>query len=216
VQRGRAASFDTTPPALGGAAAASVTAQPRAPFPLAPNLPARADFTGYWALAKHEQLDEFLRAAGFPWVVRKAAVKFGGSSIDVIAHTGSTLRVTSLNAKGSWTRTYDVDREVTQKNAEGTLCKTTSWWEGEWRCLQCHPTAAAASCPALQPSTPLHLPICFLPAPPLLLPPAPQAACSAAGWRAQSWGCWSRGATCAAPAWRCAPRCAPLAAAQRQ
>jgi hypothetical protein len=64
-------------------------------------------------------------------VVRKAAAKFGGSSIDVIAHTGSTMRVTSLNAKGSWTRTYDVDREVSQKNAEGTLCKTTSWWEGE-------------------------------------------------------------------------------------
>lgn len=88
------------------------------------------DFTGYWALAKHEQMDEFLKAAGFPWVVRKAALKFGGSAVDVISHSGPLLRVTSLNAKGSWTRSYDVEREVVQRNAEGTLCKTTSWWEG--------------------------------------------------------------------------------------
>lgn len=89
------------------------------------------DFTGYWALAKHEGMDEFLKAAGFPWVVRKAASKFGGSAVDLIAHSGPVMRVTSLNAKGSWSRMYDTEREVTQRNAEGTMCRTTSWWEGE-------------------------------------------------------------------------------------
>ena len=90
----------------------------------------RADFTGFWALAKHEGMDEFLRAAGFPWVVRKAALKFGGSAVDLVAHSGPLLKVTSLNAKGSWFREYDVEREVVQRNAEGTMCKTSSWWEG--------------------------------------------------------------------------------------
>jgi len=78
-------------------------------------------------------MDEFLKAAGFPWVVRKAASKFGGSAVDLIAHSGPVMRVTSLNAKGSWSRTYDTEREVTQRNAEGTTCRTTSWWEGECR-----------------------------------------------------------------------------------
>lgn len=60
----------------------------------------------------------------------QAATKFAGSAIDVISHTGSVMRVTSLNAKGSWTRSYDTSREVVQKNAEGVVCKTTAWWEG--------------------------------------------------------------------------------------
>jgi len=89
-----------------------------------------ADFTGYWVLSKVEQLDEFLKTLGFPWVVRKAAAKFGSSSCDVVSHTGTTVRVTSLNPKGSWTRTYDTDNIVEQLNAEGVQCKTTAWWEG--------------------------------------------------------------------------------------
>jgi hypothetical protein len=88
------------------------------------------DFTGYWVLSKVDQLDEFLKALGFPWVVRKAAAKFGSSSCDVVSHTGTTLRVTSLNPKGSWTRTYDTENPVDQLNAEGVQCKTTAWWEG--------------------------------------------------------------------------------------
>lgn len=79
-------------------------------------------------------MDGFLKAAGFPWVVRKAALKFGGSAgsaADIVSHSGSLLTVTSLNAKGSWTRGYDTEREVAQKNAEGTVCKTTAWWDGE-------------------------------------------------------------------------------------
>ncbi|KAH7616591.1 hypothetical protein Ndes2526B_g08681 [Nannochloris sp. 'desiccata'] len=89
-----------------------------------------SDFTGYWVLSKVEQLDEFLKALGFPWVVRKAAAKFGSSSCDVVSHTGTTVRVTSLNPKGSWTRTYDTEKSVEQLNAEGVKCKTTAWWEG--------------------------------------------------------------------------------------
>ena len=101
-------------PAATGAAAARRRSTDRRVLP-----PQPPDFTGYWALAKHEQMDEFLKAAGFPWVVRKAALKFGGSAVDVCSHAGSLLTVTSLNAKGSWTRSYDVDREVVQGNAEG-------------------------------------------------------------------------------------------------
>lgn len=61
----------------------------------------------------------------------QAALKFAGSAIDVISHHGSAMRVTSLNAKGSWYRVYDTEREVTQQNAEGVRCKTTAWWDGE-------------------------------------------------------------------------------------
>ena len=78
-----------------------------------------------------QHLDEFLKALGFPWIVRKAAVKFGSSTVDVIAHTGTTVRIASLNPKGSWTRAYDTERTITQSNAEGKSCKTTAWWDGE-------------------------------------------------------------------------------------
>jgi len=61
----------------------------------------------------------------------QAALKFAGNAIDVISHAGVVMKVTSLNAKGSWYRIYDTEKEVTQPNAEGVMCKTTSWWEGE-------------------------------------------------------------------------------------
>ncbi len=64
-------------------------------------------------------------------MVRKAALRFGGSAVDVIAHRGASMRVTSLNAKGSWTRVYDTEREVAQCDATGAQCRTNSWWEGE-------------------------------------------------------------------------------------
>ena len=117
-------------------------AGPAAPAPPAPPHepppPPRwlSDFTGYWRLLRTEGFDEFCRELGFPWVVRKAALRFmgGGSSVDVIAQSGTardtTLTITSLNPKGSWMRTYDTARDVVQQNAEGTRCKTTAWWEG--------------------------------------------------------------------------------------
>lgn len=90
------------------------------------------DFTGYWRLLRTENFDEFCRELGFPWVVRRAALRFmgAGSSVDVVEQAGAVMTVTSLNPKGSWTRAYDTSRELMQPNAEGTPCKTTSWWEG--------------------------------------------------------------------------------------
>lgn len=75
-------------------------------------------------------MDEFLRTLGFPWIVRKAALKFGCGSVDIISHVGTAIRITSLNCKGSWTRTYDTERLIQQPNVEGVICKTTAWWEG--------------------------------------------------------------------------------------
>ena len=131
---------------------------------------------------------------------------------------------------------YDVEHEVMQRNAEGTLCKTTSWWEGAPGAACCWGLAAAASeaarvglrafcCPAaagpclfvcaasvLACSFDSFAPYCcVLPVLRWLV----QAAYSAAAWRARSWGCSSRGASCAATPWLCGPRCAPPAAAQR-
>ena len=63
----------------GGAAAArcwDVASLTLPPSPVSP------DFTGYWALVRTEGMDNFLKAAGFPWVVRKAALRFGGSAVD--------------------------------------------------------------------------------------------------------------------------------------
>jgi hypothetical protein len=91
------------------------------------------DFTGYWVLSKTEGFDEVLRAVGLPWVVRKAALKFAtNGTCDIVAHTGTALRITTLTAKGSWTRTCDTAHPVQQPNAEGVACATTSWWEGEF------------------------------------------------------------------------------------
>lgn len=189
-----------------------------------------ADFTGYWALVKHEGMDDFLRSVGFPWVVRKAALKFGGAGVDVISHYGggSLMRVTSLNAKGSWSRQYDVDREVVQPNAEGTPCKTSSWWEGA-RCLPaCRlPEVVGLLAQAAQLGySSLQLDTAHSVLPDLLqnslslpqphLPPSLQAGYSAAAWKAQSWGWCSRGGTCAATAWRYARSCARRGAAPRQ
>lgn len=51
-----------------------------------PSVKGPVDFTGYWALVKHEGMDEFLKAAGFPWVVRKAAERFGGYTVEAWQH----------------------------------------------------------------------------------------------------------------------------------
>lgn len=89
-----------------------------------------ADFSGYWVLSKTEHFDDFLKSLGVPWIIRKAALQFGTNAVDIIAHAGTTVRITSLNAKGSWTRSYDTENTIVQPNAEGVQCKTTSWWEG--------------------------------------------------------------------------------------
>lgn len=51
---------------------------------------------------------------GFPWVVRKVMLKYGSQSTDIIRQTGSAVRITSVNAKGSWTREMIENKETTQ------------------------------------------------------------------------------------------------------
>lgn len=51
---------------------------------------------------------------GFPWTVRKMMLKYGSQSTDIIKHFGNSLRITSVNAKGSWTREIVEGREVNQ------------------------------------------------------------------------------------------------------
>ena len=49
---------------------------------------------------------------GFPWVVRKCAIKYGSLSTDIVRQKGGTLSVTSVNAKGSWTRAFQEGRDT--------------------------------------------------------------------------------------------------------
>ncbi|RMZ56408.1 hypothetical protein APUTEX25_004631, partial [Auxenochlorella protothecoides] len=87
-------------------------------------------FTGYWRLVKTENFNNFLKDLGLPWTVRKAALRFGSASVDLISHTGTTVKVTSLCAKGSWTREYDTAAAIKQRNAQGEMCATNARWEG--------------------------------------------------------------------------------------
>ncbi|KAK2075740.1 hypothetical protein QBZ16_001481 [Prototheca wickerhamii] len=59
-----------------------------------------------------------------------AALRFGSSSVDLISHVGSEIKITSLCAKGSWARVYDTSRETRQPNPQGEACATTARWEG--------------------------------------------------------------------------------------
>jgi hypothetical protein len=123
-----------------------------------------ADFTGYWVLSRVEQLDEYARALGFPWALRRAALRFGTGAVDLVAHTGTAVKVTSLNAKGSWTRTYDTARAVDQRTADGAPAKTTAQWEGARAACRSRPAGAPPASPACNPAP-------FPPPPP---PPPPR------------------------------------------
>lgn len=52
---------------------------------------------------------------------------------DMIQQKGTALIITTLNAKGVWSRRYAAGKEVTQLNAAGVVCTTTAWWEGAMR-----------------------------------------------------------------------------------
>ena len=41
-------------------------------------------------------------------------MKYASKSVDLISHQGSTMRITSVNAKTSWTRTLQEGREISQ------------------------------------------------------------------------------------------------------
>lgn len=89
------------------------------------------NFTGWWRCVKQENFDEYLKALGLPWVVRKAARKFGRGSTDVIWQKGRQMRATTVNAKGAWTRMYTEGKDIYQKNAAGEPVQIRTWWEGK-------------------------------------------------------------------------------------
>ena len=51
---------------------------------------------------------------GYPWVMRKAMIKYGSKSTDIIKTKGATMKIVTVNAKGSWARLLDTDRPVHQ------------------------------------------------------------------------------------------------------
>ncbi len=79
-------------------------------------------------------LHVFLQAQGWPWVVRKTCSKFGMHATDIVQQMGQTLTITTLNAKGVWSRKYAEGKSLTQLNAAGVMCTTTAWWEGALSC----------------------------------------------------------------------------------
>lgn len=65
-----------------------------------------------------------LQELGYPWVMRKVMIKYGSKSTDIIKTKGSTMKIVTVNAKGSWTRVLDTDKPVHQVSAfEGQPCK---------------------------------------------------------------------------------------------
>lgn len=77
--------------------------------------------------------------AGYPWALRRLATDVGSKSVDIIhaygggrsgTATTASLRITTVNARGAWTRTLTPGREVSQRDAEGRAVRTSCWWEG--------------------------------------------------------------------------------------
>lgn len=93
-----------------------------------------ADLSGYWVLSKTEHFDEFLKALGVPWIVRKAAIKFGSNAMEIIRHAGTAVRVTSLNPKGSWHRMYDTSKALQGQDVAGNACTIRAKWDGSVLC----------------------------------------------------------------------------------
>ena len=55
-----------------------------------------------------------LQELNFPWTVRKIMVKYASQSTDIIKQSGNAMRITTVNAKGSWTRDLIDGRDVSQ------------------------------------------------------------------------------------------------------
>ena len=51
---------------------------------------------------------------GYPWVMRKMLIKYGSKSTDIVKQKGASMTVTTVNAKGSWTRTLATDKTLQQ------------------------------------------------------------------------------------------------------
>jgi len=89
------------------------------------------DFTGHWKQVKNENADAYLKVMGAPYVVRRVAVPIMGRSTDIVKQAGDLQVVTTINAKGAWTRKYIIGKEIEQKNAEGDDTVATCWWDTE-------------------------------------------------------------------------------------
>lgn len=63
--------------------------------------------------------------------MRKVAVKFGGRSTDIISQKGGKIKITTVNAKGSYSRKMMVGKGVSQRNVEGDMVTCTTWWDGQ-------------------------------------------------------------------------------------
>lgn len=59
-----------------------------------------------------------MQELGYPWVVRKALMKYGAKSTDIVRHKSSLMTVTTVNAKGSWTRTMDTEKTLQQVSSQ--------------------------------------------------------------------------------------------------
>lgn len=62
-----------------------------------------------------------MKEAGVPWIVRKLAAKYVKQSVDVIRQHGDTIKISTVNAKTSWTRTL---REGQKVHLVGFACQT--------------------------------------------------------------------------------------------
>lgn len=65
-----------------------------------------------------DRLYPCLQELGYPWVMRKSIMKYGAKSTDIVRHKGSLMTVTTVNAKGSWTRTLDTERALQQVSSK--------------------------------------------------------------------------------------------------
>ncbi len=45
-------------------------------------------------------------------------MKYGAKSTDIVRHKGSLMTVTTVNAKGSWTRTLDTEKTLQQVSCQ--------------------------------------------------------------------------------------------------
>jgi len=87
------------------------------------------DFTGHWKQVRNENADGYLKAIGTAFPLRKIAVPIMGRSTDIVKQAGDVQVVTTINAKGTWTRKYVIGQEVEQKNAEGDDTVAIAWWD---------------------------------------------------------------------------------------
>ncbi len=65
-------------------------------------------------------------------MMRKAMMKYGSKSTDIIRTKGATMKIVTVNAKGAWTRVLDTEKPVHQVYAchLAHMCLLRKSWEG--------------------------------------------------------------------------------------